>query len=107
MAMEYVDVDEGSRLRSFFAALLRVAGCTMKRWFKPSWQWQCWRVSLNAVAQDVAKFGGAYRVTSVPDGLQIIQRGKNTNHYEIVPKKAMSMTDYQKLLSQVKLERVQ
>lgn len=64
-------------------------------------------VSLNAVAQDVAKFGGAYRVTSVPDGLQIIQRGKNANHYEIVPKKAMTMDDYQKLLSRVKLERVQ
>jgi RHS repeat-associated protein len=64
-------------------------------------------VSVNAVASDVQKFGGAYRVTSIPDGLKVIQRGtKNQNHYEIVPVKPMTMEDYQKLLSQVKLEPV-
>ncbi|MDP9194011.1 MAG: RHS repeat-associated core domain-containing protein, partial [Acidobacteriota bacterium] len=63
-------------------------------------------VSVNAVASQVQKFGGAYRVTSIPDGLQVIQRGKNANHYEIVAKKAMTMEEYQKLLSQVKVEAV-
>lgn len=39
---------------------------------------------------------------TVPDSLKIEQRGKDPNHYEIMPKEAMSETDYKEALSEIK-----
>ncbi len=60
-------------------------------------------VSVNTDAGAVAKFGGAYKVQSLPDGLKFIQRGKNLMHFEIVPQYAMPLNQYQSLLYQVQL----
>jgi RHS repeat-associated protein len=60
-------------------------------------------VSVNADPAAVEKFGGAYKVESVPEELEIIQRGGNPNHYEIAPRQPMTMERYQELLNQVKL----
>jgi hypothetical protein len=51
----------------------------------------------------VKKFGGAYRVKEIPDELQIIQRGKDLSHYEIVPKNPMPLEKFVELLKKVKL----
>jgi RHS repeat-associated protein len=59
--------------------------------------------SLNLDPAKVEKFGGAYRVESIPDELQIIQRGVNASHYEIVPKNPMPLERFIELVKQVKL----
>lgn len=59
-------------------------------------------VSLNENTVAVERFGGAREVVSVPDELQIIQRGK-PGHYEIVPRQPMMLERYQQLLD-VKLK---
>ena len=60
-------------------------------------------LSVNADPNAVAKFGGAYKVQSIPEGLKVIQRGQNLMHFEIVPEYAMSLENYQALLYQVQL----
>ena len=60
-------------------------------------------ISLNTIAEKVKNFGGAFQVKSIPDELQIIQRGINPNHFEIVPKQAMSLEAFQELLNKVVL----
>lgn len=42
---------------------------------------------------------------SVPDTLKIIQRGSEPKHYEIVPKKTMSVEQYKKELSKIKCKQ--
>ena len=59
--------------------------------------------SLNGDAAQVEKFGGAYKVESIPDELQIIQRGVNPSHYEITPKNPMPFERFVELVKQVKL----
>ncbi len=61
-------------------------------------------VSLDTDTARVARFGGARRVVSVPDELQIIQRGRRDTHFEIVPKQPMTPDRYQELVNQVKLD---
>ena len=61
-------------------------------------------VSVDAEAERVARFGGAYRVRALPDGLTIIQRGRRPEHYEIVPLAPITPERYQELLDQVELE---
>lgn len=41
-------------------------------------------------------------VSTVPDTLKIEQRGKDSNHYEIMPKEAMPESDYKEALSEIK-----
>jgi hypothetical protein len=48
--------------------------------------------------------GGAQRIKSIPDGLQIIQRGNRMEHFEIVPKQPMEIERFQQLLGQVVFE---
>ncbi|MBV7269074.1 RHS repeat domain-containing protein [Winogradskyella luteola] len=60
-------------------------------------------VSLDLDPNTVSKFGGAYRVHSLPKGLKVIQRGQRMNHYEIVPEKPMPLKDFQNLLNQIKV----
>ena len=52
--------------------------------------------------------GGAYTLGSIPIQLRVIQRGKDTSHYEIVPAQALALTfeEYQEYLDQIVLTRV-
>jgi hypothetical protein len=52
----------------------------------------------------VQRFGGAYRITSVPPGLKVEQRGKDPGHYEIIPAYEMTVQEYADLLKQVILQ---
>ena len=61
-------------------------------------------LSLDTDPASLARFGGAYKVKSVPDELQIMQRGRRDTHFEIVPKHPMSPDNYQELVSQIVLE---
>lgn len=58
---------------------------------------------LMRILMQWLKFGGAYKVQSIPEGLKVIQRGQNLMHFEIVPEYAMSLENYQALLYQVQL----
>jgi hypothetical protein len=59
-------------------------------------------ISIDVNPSTVSKFGGAYRIDSLPDGLKIIQRGLRAEHFEIVPKENMTLEAYQNLLNQIK-----
>jgi hypothetical protein len=59
-------------------------------------------VSLNVNPNAVSQLGGAYKIDSLPDGLKIIQQGKNAEHYIIVPSRPMGAEELQGLLSQIK-----
>ncbi|HEX9990210.1 MAG TPA: hypothetical protein VGE45_17260 [Chloroflexia bacterium] len=61
-------------------------------------------VSVHMDPKSLEKFGGAYRIKSLPEGLQLKQRGKDLNHYEIVPAEPMSFEQYAELLKRVILE---
>lgn len=61
-------------------------------------------LSLNANRLDtfIQKYGGAFPVNNVPDGLQILQSGK-AGHFVISPTAPMSFEAYQQLLNRVEL----
>ena len=61
-------------------------------------------VSLETDPCGLDRFGGAKKVVSIPDELQIIQRGKRDTHLEIVPKQPMTPERFQELVNQIKLE---
>jgi hypothetical protein len=63
-------------------------------------------ISVHTDAEKMSKFNGAFKIVSLPDELRIIQRGKDMNHFEIVPKQQMSKEDFQKHLNQIKTEKV-
>jgi hypothetical protein len=63
-------------------------------------------VSVNVDASKVSKFGGAYKIESLPEGLKIIQRGADAGHFEIVPAKPMTLNEFQDLLNQIKTSPV-
>ena len=58
-------------------------------------------VSLDVNPETVSKFGGAYRIEYLPDGLNIIQRGGRAEHFEIVPAFEMPLEQFQELLNQI------
>lgn len=60
-------------------------------------------VSLDVDPNTVSKFGGAYKIESLPDGLKVIQRGQRKEHFEIVPSNEMSIEKFQSLLNQIKV----
>ena len=62
-------------------------------------------ISVHMNPDKVESFGGAHRVTNIPDELKIQQRGMDPLHYEIMPKNPMSMERFRELLEQVGLER--
>ena len=66
-----------------------------------------WGISLNSDpnASQIVKYGGPYKVDSIPDGLQITQVGKE-GHFELAPARSMTMEQYQGLLQQVQLSPV-
>ncbi len=61
-------------------------------------------VSIDSNPAAVVKFGGAYRVQAIPADLTIVQRGKRSSHFEIVPRSPMTPERYQELLNDVELE---
>lgn len=58
-------------------------------------------VSVNVDPDAVSQFGGSYKIESIPDGLQIIQRGSRPTHFEIVPAYEMPLEAFQELLNQI------
>ncbi len=58
-------------------------------------------ISVNIDPAQVQNFGGAYRVSNVPRGLQIIQQGKNLSHFEIIAKTALTPEKFQFLLNKI------
>ncbi|MGZ4088718.1 MAG: hypothetical protein ACXVPD_14690 [Bacteroidia bacterium] len=54
----------------------------------------------------MGKFGGAYEITTMPEELQVIQRGKDPSHFEIVPKKPISKEKFQELLNKIETRKV-
>jgi len=64
-------------------------------------------ISLFDDPATVERFGGAYRVESIPEGLKMQQRGRDPGHYELMPAEPMSFERYVALLKQVVLRPVQ
>ena len=58
-------------------------------------------VSLDVNPETVSKFGGAYRIETIPEGLNTIQRGARAEHFEIVPAYEMPLEQFQELLNQI------
>lgn len=52
----------------------------------------------------VCGFGGAGEIESVPNELEIAQRGQSPDHYEIAPKQPMTLERYRDLLNQGRLK---
>jgi len=55
----------------------------------------------------VDRFGAAYAVESIPEGLKMQQRGRDPGHYELMPAEPMTFETYIQLLTQVVLRPVQ
>jgi hypothetical protein len=64
-------------------------------------------VSLFDDPVKAARFGAVYRVESFPEGLTIQQRGRDPNHYELMPTEPMTFERYVELLTQVVLRPLQ
>lgn len=60
-------------------------------------------VSINVDTNNVSKFGGAYKIESIPEGLKIVQRGAKLEHFEIVPEYEMPLEEFQNLLNQIEI----
>ncbi|QTG07578.1 filamentous hemagglutinin N-terminal domain-containing protein [Rhizobium rhizogenes] len=62
-------------------------------------------VSVNTDPSGLEKFGGAHKIDlgSIPDELELIQRGNSATHFEIAPKAPMTMEQFQSLLNQIRL----
>src|SRR5262249_47307779 len=56
--------------------------------------------SLETDPSRLGRFGGARRVISIADDLQVIQRGKRDTHCELVPKEPMPPDRYQELVKE-------
>lgn len=61
-------------------------------------------ISLESDPANLARFGGANRVRSIPSELQVVQRGRRDTHFEVVPRQAMTPERYQELVRQIVLE---
>jgi len=55
------------------------------------------------IAANVERVGGAHQIMSIPDGLEIIQRGARASHYEIVPSRPMTVEQFQSLLNRIEV----
>jgi hypothetical protein len=61
-------------------------------------------VSLHADPTRLQRFGGAYRVKSIPPELEIVQQGRDPGHFELRPTAPMTPERFNELLKQVELE---
>ena len=64
-------------------------------------------VSLFDDPEKAARFGDVYRIESFPTGLKIQQRGRDPNHYELMPAEPMPFERYVELLTQVVLRPIE
>jgi hypothetical protein len=55
----------------------------------------------------LAQFGGSYLVGDIPDRLWIVKTGTDPAHYEIPPAVEMTFEEYEDLLKQITLSRVE
>jgi hypothetical protein len=55
----------------------------------------------------LAQHGGASQVGDIPDRLRIVKRGADPSHYEIAPAVEMMFEEYEELLKQITLSRVE
>jgi hypothetical protein len=60
-------------------------------------------VSVFSRPDGLDRFGGAHRVTNLPGELKVIQRGKDPNHFEIVPAVPMTLGEYEQALEKIVL----
>src|ERR1044072_9170848 len=60
-------------------------------------------VSVFDRPDNLERFGGAHQVTAVPAALQVVQRGRDQHHYEIVPAVLMALNEYQQALNEIAL----
>jgi hypothetical protein len=58
--------------------------------------------NVNPNDQFIQKYGGAFTVTSVPDGLKVVPDGR-VGHFVIAPTSPMTFETYQGLLNQVEV----
>lgn len=63
-------------------------------------------ISVFSRPDHLDRFGGAYRLTNLPEALSIIQRGRDPTHFEIVPAYPMTLAEYELALSKIVLVRV-
>jgi RHS repeat-associated protein len=59
-------------------------------------------LSLDINPDNLARFGGARQITSVPNDLKIVQVGNRLEHFEVVPRLPMPESRFQELLGQIK-----
>lgn len=60
-------------------------------------------LSVDTDPANLVRFGSARRIVSIPDELQIIQRGLRATHFEVVPKQPMSLQDFQRFVNAIVL----
>ncbi|WP_204104056.1 MULTISPECIES: hypothetical protein [Spirulina sp. CCY15215] len=60
-------------------------------------------ISVHLDGDLMRRFGGAYKIVFFPETLTMIQRGRDRQHYEIVPREANLLTfeQYQTELSKI------
>lgn len=63
-------------------------------------------ISVYDQTDNLDRFGGAYEVMTIPDTLRIIQRGRDSHHFEIVPAIPMALAEYENALQQIVLAAV-
>jgi hypothetical protein len=63
-------------------------------------------ISVFDRPDNLERFGGAHEVTSLPDKLRIVQRGRDPHHFEIVPTVPMPLLEYEEALQQIVLTAV-
>jgi hypothetical protein len=60
-------------------------------------------VAVFSRPDNLDRFGGAFRLTNVPESLHIVQQGRDATHYEIVPASPMTMDEYEAALNSIVL----
>jgi hypothetical protein len=63
-------------------------------------------VSLELDAAEAAHHGAPHQVKSIPDELEIVQRGRRSSHHELRPIAEMPVERFDELLKQVVLEPI-
>ncbi len=61
-------------------------------------------LSFNTDPTGLGRHGGACRVRSIPDELQLVQRGTRDTHFEAMAKEPIPLKRYQELVRLIELE---
>jgi len=60
-------------------------------------------ISLDLHPENVEKFGGAFRIKSIPPELKIIQQGVRPSHHLLVAREPMPLKKFRELLNKVEV----